>query len=229
MAGPACVVECQLPRLGVGALARWLLGHSRELQKHQECDAHQSRDYGAGHKASWRLVNASAIASVAASDSAKPPVISLDGDGPAAPADPLPRILPIIIIVAVASVVALAVSRPTDTNFEARSFKIYALSQALRRGGSSKGSHRGLRVSPRSRARAHGRRAVDRPTLHACRSRKRAGKRSLECLSEPNPQMRVDKPHIRRVERRRLRRARRRRRSRPHHEGHAISQGAPWV
>ena len=38
------------------------------------------------------LVNASAIASVAASDSAKPHVISLDGDGPAAPADPLPRI-----------------------------------------------------------------------------------------------------------------------------------------
>src|SRR5262249_20219150 len=57
MAGPACVVECQLPRLGVGvgALARRLLGHSRELQKHQECDAHQSRDYDAGHKASWRL------------------------------------------------------------------------------------------------------------------------------------------------------------------------------
>src|SRR5262249_7567456 len=57
MAGPACVVECQLPRLsvGVGALARRLLGHSRELQKHQECDAHQSRDYGPGHKASWRL------------------------------------------------------------------------------------------------------------------------------------------------------------------------------
>src|SRR5262245_60114588 len=57
MAGPACVVECQLPRLGVGvgALARRLLGHSRELQKHQERDAHQSRDCGAGHKASSRL------------------------------------------------------------------------------------------------------------------------------------------------------------------------------
>src|SRR5262245_629341 len=56
MAGPTCVVECQLPRLGgsVGAIAR-RLGHSRELQKHQERDAHQSRDYGAGHKVSWRL------------------------------------------------------------------------------------------------------------------------------------------------------------------------------
>src|SRR5215831_10211525 len=80
----------------------------------------------------------SAGSSVAASDSAKTPFISLDGDGPAAPADPLPRIPPIIIIVAVASVVALAVSRPTDTNLEARSFKVYALSQARRRGGSSR-------------------------------------------------------------------------------------------
>src|SRR5215470_15947156 len=50
MAGPACVVECLLPRLGVGALTRRLLGHGRENQKHQECCADQSRDCGAGHK-----------------------------------------------------------------------------------------------------------------------------------------------------------------------------------
>src|SRR5215468_3137633 len=49
MAGPACVVECLLPRLGVGALTRRLLGHGRENQKHQECCADQSRDCGAGH------------------------------------------------------------------------------------------------------------------------------------------------------------------------------------
>src|SRR5215813_6674250 len=49
VAGPACVVECQLPRLGVGALTRWLLGHGRETQKQQECGADQSRDCGAGH------------------------------------------------------------------------------------------------------------------------------------------------------------------------------------
>src|SRR5262245_28428202 len=49
MAGPACVVESQLPRLGVGALTRWLLGHGRETQKHQECGADQSQDCGAGH------------------------------------------------------------------------------------------------------------------------------------------------------------------------------------
>src|SRR5207245_1174297 len=55
MAGPACVVECSLPRLGVGALTRRLLGHGRETQKHQECGADQSRDCGAGHKCSWRL------------------------------------------------------------------------------------------------------------------------------------------------------------------------------
>src|SRR5262249_62423893 len=30
VAGPACVVECLLPRLGVGALTHRLLGHARE-------------------------------------------------------------------------------------------------------------------------------------------------------------------------------------------------------
>src|SRR5262249_19919724 len=46
--GPACVVECLLPRLGVGALSGRLLGRGRETQKQQECGADQSRDCGAG-------------------------------------------------------------------------------------------------------------------------------------------------------------------------------------
>jgi hypothetical protein len=36
---PTCVVECQLPRLGVGALPRRPLGHSRELQKNLKSTA----------------------------------------------------------------------------------------------------------------------------------------------------------------------------------------------
>src|SRR5262245_34108926 len=55
VAGPACVVECLLPRLGGGALSRRLFWHGRETQKHQECGADQSRDCGAGHKCSCRL------------------------------------------------------------------------------------------------------------------------------------------------------------------------------
>src|SRR4029077_15391388 len=55
VAGPARVVKCQLPRFGVGALTRRLLGDGRETQKHQECGADQSRDCGAGHNCSWRL------------------------------------------------------------------------------------------------------------------------------------------------------------------------------
>src|SRR5215831_12582687 len=59
VAGPARVVECQLPRLGISALTRRLLGHGREPQKHQECGADQSRDCSARHKCSWRLKRAS--------------------------------------------------------------------------------------------------------------------------------------------------------------------------
>src|SRR5262249_20476311 len=55
VAGPACVVECLLPRLGGGALSRRLLGQGRGNQQHQECGADQSRDCGAEHKCSCRL------------------------------------------------------------------------------------------------------------------------------------------------------------------------------
>src|SRR5262249_33217704 len=66
VAGPACVVECQLPRLGVGALTRWLLGHGRETQKHQECGADQSRDCGAGHDVLLAIERASPHGGLAA-------------------------------------------------------------------------------------------------------------------------------------------------------------------
>src|SRR5262245_17765299 len=66
VAGPTRVVECQLPRLGVGALTRRFLGHGREPQKHQEYGADQSRDCGAGHRASSRFERA--VATIRSSD-----------------------------------------------------------------------------------------------------------------------------------------------------------------
>src|SRR5215510_1700025 len=66
VAGPACVVECLLPRLGVGALSRRLLEHGRETQKHQECGADQSRDCGAGHDVLLAIERASPHGGLAA-------------------------------------------------------------------------------------------------------------------------------------------------------------------
>src|SRR5262249_24794540 len=75
----------------------------------------------------------SVLVSVAAPYSANTPVIALNSDGSAVVAVTVPR----DIIVRAVAVVAVTVSRPTDTNPQAPSFKIHALSQAQRRIGSS--------------------------------------------------------------------------------------------
>jgi len=95
--------------------------------------------------------------SVAASDSANPAIISLDGDRPAAAAVPFAIVIIVVaIVVAIAPVVALTVSRPRpDINTEARPFKVHALSQARRRGSSSHGANEPDR-NHRSRNQPHG-------------------------------------------------------------------------
>src|SRR5262249_27308036 len=73
----------------------------------------------------------SVLVSVAAPYSANTPVIALNSDGSAAVAVTVPR----DIIVRAVAVVAVTGSWATDTNPEARSFKVHPLGQARRRRG----------------------------------------------------------------------------------------------